>query len=552
MKAVKKAAAVLAFSTLLLVTACGGNGSEPGSTSEGTSTPTANAPANGAKGDTIFLGMTNPPILFNPINSSDIASQFAEKFMFDTFLEMEAPMKFVPKLAETFETTDNQTFTVKIHKDAKWTDGTPVTAHDAVFTLNLIANPKVETSVGGYISMLDGLGSNGRLPEGTSQIPSVTVVDDKTFQFKTKAPVDPNMIKEQLGTKLMILPKHVLEKVDPAALSQDPFFQNPSVSNGAFKFVKYEKDQYVEYAANHDYYRGKPELERLFIKIMLAPNMVAQLQTGEIHMNVGGGIGKIAVQDYDTVKSFENVVAKTEPTYGIQYMLFNTEVLDDPKVRQAFAYAIDRKQIVDKLLKGYGEVIDGPYSSINPYLDKSVQNYEYNPEKAKQLLQEAGWDFNRVVQFTVPTGNKVREQSADIITQNLQAVGLKLNVTKYDFPTMLAKAKAGDFEFLLMGNTLTLDPDVTQLYGVNGTSNYAKYNNPKSEELLQRGKAEPNPDVRKQIYSELQKIWNEDLPLITLYSDHDFVGISKDVTYGEPRVFGFHKDLHMWSVTGEH
>ena len=497
------------------------------------------------------MGMTNPPILFNPINSSDVASQFVEKFMFDTFLEMEAPLQFVPKLADSFETTDNQTFTIKINPNAKWTDGTPVTAHDAAFTLNLIANPKVETNVGSYISTFDGLGPRGKLEEGQTEIPSVTVVDDKTLQFKTKDPVDPNMVKEQLGTKLMILPKHVLENVDPAALSQDPFFQKPTVTNGPFKFVQYQKDQYVEYAANHDYYRGKPELEKLFIKIMPAPNMVAQLQTGEIHMNVGGGIGKIAVQDFDTVKSFQNVVTKSEPTFGFQYMMFNTQVIDDPKVRQAFAYAIDRQQIVEKLLKGYGEVIDGPYTSVSPYLDKSIQGYKYDPEKAKQLLQEAGWDFNRVVQFTVPTGNKVREQSADIITQNLQAVGVKVNVTKYDFPTVQAKAKADDFELMLMGQTITLDPDVYNLYGLNGVSNYMNYDNPKSEELLAKGKAEPNVDARKQIYAELQKLWSEDLPLITLYSDHDFVGISKQVTHGEPRVFGFHKDLQMWSVTGD-
>lgn len=550
MKTFQKVAGMLALSSLLLVTACGGNSAAP---SNGGNTTNEAAPANTStgKGDTMFLGMTNPPILFNPINSSDVASQFAEKFMFDTFLEMDGPLEFIPKLADSIETTDNQTFTIKINANANWTDGTPVTAHDAAFTLNLIANPKVETSVGAYIAAFDGLGARGKLEEGQTEIPSVVVVDDKTLQFKTAAPVDPNMIKEQIGTKLMILPKHVLENVDPAALSQDPFFQKPTVTNGPFKFVQYQKDQYVEYAANPDYYRGKPELEKLFIKIMPGPNMVAQLQTGEIHMNVGGGIGKIAVQDFDTVMSFDNVVTKTEPTFGFQYMMFNTDVIDDPKVRQAFAYAIDRQQIVDKLLKGYGEVIDGPYTSVSPYLDKSAQKYTYDPEKSKQLLQEAGWDFNRVVEFTVPTGNKVREQSADIITQNLQAVGIKLNVTKYDFPTVQAKAKADDFELMLMGQTLTLDPDVYNLYGLNGTSNYMNYNSPRSEELMAKGKAEPNFDARKQIYSELQKIWNEDLPLITLYSDHDFVGISKKVIHGEPRVFGFHKDLQKWSIAGD-
>lgn len=552
MKIVKKAASILAISSLFTLAACGGGGGSSAPVQgNGTAGGTTQAPAGatGAAGGSMFLGMTNPPILFNTINSVDVASQFTEKFMFDSFLEMEGPLKFVPKLADSFETTDNQTYTIKINKDAKWTDGTPVTAHDAAFTFNLIANPKTETSVGSYLSMLDGLEENGKLKAGETSIPSVKVVDDKTLEFKTKAPVDPNMLKEQLGCKLMILPKHVLEKVDPASLSQDPFMQKPTVTNGPFKFVKYQKDQYVELEANPDYYRGKPELEKMFIKIMPSANMVAQLQTGEVHMNVGGGIGKIPPQDYDTVKGMDHLVAKDEPTIGFQTMMFNTKKLD-PKVRQAMAYAVDRQQLVDKLLKGYGEVIDGPYSSVNPYLDKDLKKYTFDTAKAKQLLQEAGWDFNRELQFMVPTGNKVREQSADIITQNLIAAGFNVKVTKYDFPTVLAKAKAGDFEVVLMGLTLTLDPEVSSLYGVGGTYNFMQYDNPKSEELLKKGRAEANSDVRKGIYSELQKLWNEDVPLISLYSDNDFVGISKKIAYGEPRAFGFHRDLEKWAMTG--
>jgi peptide/nickel transport system substrate-binding protein len=552
MRIVKQAASVLAVSSVLLLAACGGGNTSTTAPSGGggTAGSTTPAPAAGtnAKG-MMYLGMTNPPIIFNPINSVDVASTFTEKFMFDTFLEMEGPLKFVPRLADAIETTDNQTFTIKINKDAKWTDGTPVTAHDAAFTFNLIANPKVETAVGSYIAMFDGLGPDGKLKEGESSIPSVKIVDDKTLEFKTKAPLDPNMLKEQLGTKLMVLPKHVLEKVDPAGLSQDPFMQKPTVTNGAFKFVQYQKDQYIELAANPDYYRGKPALEKMFIKIMPSANLVAQLQTGEIHMNVAGGIGNIPTQDYDTVKSMQHLVSKAEPTFGFQTMMFNTEKVD-PKVRQAMAYAVDRKQIVEKLIRGYGEVVDGPYTSVSPYLDKSLQQYTYDTEKAKQLLQEAGWDFNREIQFMVPTGNKVREQSADIITQNLIAAGMKVKVSKFDFPTVMAKSKAGDFEVMLMGLTLTLDPDVYALYGKDGSYNFMNYDNPKSEELLNKGKTEPNADVRKGIYNELQKVWNEDVPLISLYSINDFSGISKQVTHGEPRVFGFHRDLEKWNITG--
>jgi len=550
MKRLNRSISIAAIASLLLLAGCGGGNSATSGTGSSGSSAASSGGSSSSAGKTMFLGMVNPPILFNPINSSDVASQFAEKFMFDSFLEMEAPLKFVPKLADSFETTDNQTFTIKINKDAKWSDGKPVTAEDAAFTLQLIANPKVETSVGSYLSMFEGTQDTGKLKEGQTELTSIKILDEKTIQFKTKAPVDPNMIKEQLGTKLMILPKHALEKTDPAALSQDPFMQKPTVTSGPFKFVQYKKDQYIEYEKNPDYYLGAPELDKLFIKVMPAPNLVAQLQTGEVHMNVAGGIGKIPPQDYDTVKKFENVKTKSETGIGFQTMMFNTEKITDPKVRQAIVYALDRQQIVDKLLKGYGEIVDGPYTSISPYLDKNLEKYSYNVDKAKQLLQEAGWDFNRELNFAVPLGNKVREQSADILTQNLRAAGLKVKVTTYDFPTALQKGKTGDYDLLLMGLTFTLDPEVSNLYSSVGSFNLMKYKNPKVDELLLKGKAEPNADKRKEIYAELQTIWNQDVPLITLYSDSEFAAISKQVANGEPKVFGFHNHLEKWSLGG--
>jgi len=533
----KKVLSILTIAIMLLLSACSGANK---TSSDGSK----------SSDNTMYIGLVNAPVSFNPINSSDIAAQWLEKFMFDTFLEMTGPLEFTPKLAESFETEDNQTFTIKINKDAKWSDGTPVTSRDVAFTLNLVANPKTETSVGAYITIFDGLTDDGKLPDGVTEIPSLTIVDDQTIQFKTKAPVDPNMVKEQLGSKFMILPEHVLSKVAPEDLQKDPFMMNPTVTNGPFKFVKYAKDQYIEYEKNADYYLGDVELDKLFVKIMPAANLVAQLQTGEIHMNAAAGIGKIAVQDFDTVRGFDNVTATTDKTYGYQNMSFNTETITDQKVRQAIAYAIDRQKIVDQLLKGEGEIIDGPYTSINPYLDSELETYTYDPEKAKQLLKEAGWDFNKTIEFVVPIGNKVREQSADIIAENLKAVGLKLNTTTYDFPTIMSKAKAGDYDLMLIGFTNTIDPDLTTIYGSNGSSNYTNYNNPEVDKLLTQGKQEPDMEKRKEIYNQLQAIWSEELPVFTLYSDYDFAAVSKEVEVGGAKVFGTHNALYEWSLTG--
>lgn len=522
---------MLVLTVLLLLVAC--------------SNSTTNGTANTSEEKNLFIGMVNPPIAFNTINSSDVASQYIEGFMFDSLLDMPESLKFTPKLAESFDTTDNQTYTIKINAKANWSDGTPVTAEDAVFTLNLIANPNVETHVGNFLTPLEGL-ENGKLPEGVTEIPSVKVIDEKTLEFKTTNPVDPNMIKEQLGVKLMILPKHILQDVDPKELSKDPFMQNPTVTNGPFKFVQYKKDQYVEFEKNPDYYLGTPKLDKIFVKIMPASNLVAQLQTGEIQMN--NSLGKIAVQDYETVKKIENVKTELQQTIGFQMLVFNMETIKDAKLRQAMAYAINRESIVDDLLKGTGEIIDGPYTSLNPYLNNDLTKYTYDPEKAKQLLAESGWDKNQTLDFVVPLGNKVREQSANIIVQNLEDIGIKVKTATYDFPSSLQMAKEGDYDLYLLGNALTIDPDVSTMYASNGSFNFMNYNNPKVDQLLADGKAEPVAEKRKVIYDELQEIWEADLPVLTLYSDYNFAAVSDSVSYGGVNILDASVDYHLWDL----
>ncbi|MEJ9230309.1 ABC transporter substrate-binding protein [Peribacillus butanolivorans] len=545
MKAYKYLINAIVILSLLLLVACSNE------TTKTTDENKNNSSAEKSNDKTLFIGVTNAPILLNPINTADTTSTWLVSFMFGSLLEMDGPLSFVPVLADSFETTDNQTFTIKLNEKANWTDGKPVTAEDVAFTFNLIANPKVETTDGAYIASLDGLGENGKLPEGQTELSSVKIIDEKTIEIKTKQPFDANMIKEQIGTKIQVLPKHVLKDVDPAKLSQHPFMQKPNVSNGPFQFVQYKKDQYVELAGNPDYYFGKPELEKIFVKIMPGPNLVAQLQTGGIHMNTPL-IGNIAIQDYETVKGLANVRTKNEGSVAFQTMIMNNETIKDSKLRKAIAYAVDRQLIVDKLLKGYGDVIDGPYTPVSPFLNKDLKQFSYDTEKAKQLIKESGWDVNKPLRLVVPIGNKVREQSASIIEQNLQEAGLKVEVTTYDFPTVTQKAKAGDFDLLLYGLKFTLDPDVTTLYGSKGTYNYMNYDNPKSDELLEKGKNETDPDKRKVIYNELQEIWNEDMPILTLYSDHEFSAISNDVVVGEPKAIGYHYNIHQWSVGGGH
>ncbi|WP_327638827.1 ABC transporter substrate-binding protein [Kribbella sp. NBC_00482] len=513
---------------------------------------TGNAGSGGGGGDTLYVGTVNPPASFNPINQSDVGGQFAVRFAMDTLLDQPEPLKFVPKLADSIESKDNKTFTVKLHAGAKWSDGQPITAKDVVYTINLIANRDSLTTLGGNVTALTGVDATGKLPKGQAAVPGLTAPDDTTVVFTTKTPVDPNYVKEMIGTKVVIMPEHTLAKTAPAQIDDSKFAQLPDVTSGPYKFTKYTQNASIEYAANPDYYAGAPKIAKLIMKIMPASNLAGELQTGSIMMNSGGGIGNIPFQDLKTVQAFKDVNTKVNPTIGFQTIQFNVKTFADPRLRAGLAHAINRKQIVDELLLGNGEVIDGPYTSQSPFLDKSLKTVSYDPVLAKKLLTEAGWDFSRKINFVVPTGNKIRERSADILLQNFKAIGLNVVQTNYDFPTTLAKARAKDHDMVLMGLTFNIDPDVSNMYSSTGSFNLTGYNSPESDKLLLAGKSEAKPDARHKIYNQLQALWQADMPVLTLYSDHAVAATNKSVAVGGATAFwpGTVANTGQWAFEG--
>jgi peptide/nickel transport system substrate-binding protein len=480
---------------------------------------------------TLYIGMTNAPDSFNPLFNPGIAGIFAIRFMYDTLLCMPSPNEFKPGLADSFETTDNQNYIIKVNPKAKWSDGQPITAQDVVYTLNLIANPKVESTKGSRIAMLEGVNSQGKFLDGVTVIPDLVAVDDHTVTFKTKTPVDPNYVKGFLGFEVFIVPKHVFEKLDPATISNSEAATKPSVTSGPYKFVAYKTNDNVEFAANDEYYKGAPKLKKIFLRIMNGTNLVTELKSGGIQMVAGDGIGVIPIKDLDMLKKDNKLVVNTTPTFGGQYLEANNQKFNT-KFRQALTTAINRKQIVDQLFKGAAKLVPTVYTMPSPVYDKNVIPLPYDTEKAKQLLAESGFDTSQELTLDVPIGNVLREQSADLIQQDLTAIGLKVKQQKLDFPTLLAKAKKGDYELLLLGYGLTVDPDYSSYFVPGGSNNYAQVNDPKLTEMFNKAAVMTSADERKVAYSAIQQYLKEQQFIISLYAPDYINAQSKDLHGG--------------------
>ncbi|HLJ62168.1 MAG TPA: ABC transporter substrate-binding protein [bacterium] len=478
----------------------------------------------------VVAGMWSPPNNFNPINTDSSYGFFGIRFIFDTLVAARLEnnkLVFSPDLAQRWTVSpDRQTFTFTLNPKAMWHDGKPVTADDVVYTVMTISDPKTETNRGADIAQIAGLDVHGKRAPGVAI--GIRAVNDRTVEVKTRVPVDPQMFLELFGYNVYILPKHVLADTPPDQLSKSQFFQHPTVGDGPFKFAQYRTDEYIELAANDAYHLGVPKVRRVFIRIIPPASMVAQLQRGDLDVTAGFGIGEVPIEDWDTVKTMPNVHAASFPAPGYQYMLFNFQksYLQDKRVRQAMAEGINRQLMVSQLLRGEGMIADGPIPPANPYFNKAVKPWPYDVAKAKALLQEAGWDANRTLLLRVPVGNTIRERSADIIKENLAAVGIKTDIQKSDFPTLIAAAKRGDYDLMLIGWAGPTDPDVSSQYRTAGQYNFSFLSMPDMDKLLDAGAAASDPAKRKQIYDQFQVMFADQLPVLVLYYPNARTAIS--------------------------
>ncbi len=502
----------------------------------------------------LTIGMWSSPSDFNPITNKTSYSTHVNGTMYPSLVVLNDKLEYEGRLAETWGMNDAQdVFTFNLHKNAKWTDGKPITANDVAYTFQVIAHPDTPTSRRSLIDTIKGLDASGVSETKDFNVSGIKVVDDYTIEFTTKTPQDPDAFLEKAG-QILILPKHKLEEAVKAGhkdLEKQELSQKPTVFAGPYKLVDYKPDSHVELAPVADFFLGAPKLEKLFFKIVTQANVAASIQAGEVDLLTGSGTGEVPITDWENISKLPNYKPVTYVAPSYQYLDYNVanELFKDANVRVAFAHAINRQLIVDRLLKGQGEVINTPLNSANKYFVKELQaGLEYNPEKAKKMLQEAGWDFNREITLLTPTGNKVREQSADIIQANLQEIGVKVKIEKVEFNVRQARSAAGDFDFSLVGFSATFDPDMSAQISSSGAFNDRKYSNATMDEMLAKGKTIVKFDEKRAHYTKIQEAFVTELPLLPLYSVNALTVVNNRVIAAAPGPQGLTWNAHLWDV----
>ncbi len=505
--------------------------------------------AQAAPGEKIVnVGVTDSLGGINPfaIDQTEI-NKYAVGLMFLPLVELDKDLNFQNMLADSITTEDNIHFTVHIDEKATWSDGTPVTAADVEYTVRRLASPVVNNTTL-MLYAFEGVGDDGYVEEGAESVEGIRIIDDKTVQFISKYPMALTTFENTYARYLHTMPKHIIEKFGEAELTTADWFNHPDVISGPYFLTDYDNDHYISYTANADYWKGAPKIDKLNIRIVDASQIYAGLQSGEIDIT-HHTMTAVPQEDFESIEALENV----ETVYGApitnQSAFIQTANIPDAKVRQALVYAIDRQQLVDQLLKGHGEVVDGFLSSASPFFDESVTPIPYDPEKAKALLEEAGWDGSQTLRFYVNSGDNTFVNGAQVLVAQWAAVGIKVEVQTVDLATLMTIAGTTDYDILAVQYTYApVDPypDVDWLLG--GEGSWTGYSSETIRDALVKTQETSDVEEIKALYSIVDKTVQEDVPMFSAYIISAQGAVSNRLSGAQPSAYGFFNDVHNWDV----
>ncbi|PEF60332.1 ABC transporter substrate-binding protein [Bacillus cereus] len=495
--------------------------------------------------DTLVVGISKPGGVFLPYFQQNGWDGNVTSVIFASLVSTDKQGKPIPELAEKWDVSSDQlTYTFHLRKDLKFSDGSPLTADDVAFTLTLLHDKAYEGEVD--ISRYAVKGGKEYKEGKATSIEGIQVVDQQTIKITTEK-VNSQAIFVLGGT---VLSKAYYGKDYKQNTSLDylkDLYGKP-LAAGPYKFEKYIPGQEVRFVANENYYAGKPKIQNFIYKITSGDTKLQLFQTGEVD-HTGLGTGDEVLEQAKALE-FANIQIETAPSFSYIYMNNNKPYLKDKKVRQALIYGLDRKKYVDTALKGYGTVANVPIHPTSwAYTEEGVNKYEYDKEKAKKLLDEAGWkvgsdgirekDGQKLkLSYFGPSSAKDSDLLIPIAKENYKEIGVEFNPEFMDFNTMLSKVNKGDYDLASVSTPITSDPSETAgeyLSTANETS--LGYKNAKVDELIQKGIETVDIEKRKPIYKELYKELSDDPPVILLNYRRTITGYNGNIKGIDPEKY---------------
>lgn len=478
-----------------------------------------------------------------PFLADDTASSSICELIFNGLTKTDENLEIIGDLAEKWDiSVDRKEITFYLRPGIKWHDGYPFTAEDIKFTYQLILDPQVGCP---YYSSY-------------SDIEEIKIINEREIVFKFKEPYAPALLKLGMG----IVPKHLLKGKN---IRTSGFGRAP-VGTGPYEFRKWKTDEYVILDSNQDYFEGTPYIDKYVVRIV--PDTTVQYLELLTKTVDSMSLTPYQYKIRSETKRFEQKINKYKYlAHAYTYISYN---LEDPlfkkrKVRQALTLAIDKNEIIGGVLLGLGEVTTGPFLKGTYAYNNEVKDTEYNPQRAKELLKEAGWsDSNRdgildkdgvPFKFKLITnqGNKQREDVATIIQQKWRKIGVEVEVQTIAWAAFLNEfVNKKNFQAVILGWTIPTDPDIYNVWHSSssrkGGLNFISYKNKEVDRLIEEGRRVFDIEKRSVIYKKIHTILNEDKPYTFLYIPYATPAVSKRFKGIIPAPAGIGYNFIKWYV----
>jgi peptide/nickel transport system substrate-binding protein len=437
------------------------------------------------------------PTDLDPRVGIDAQSERIGELLFDALLTRDEHLNVQPGLAERWEIPDPLTYVFHLHHGVTFHDGRPLTARDVKWTLDSLLQGKIRSTKSAAYRFVD----------------HVDAPDDFTAVFHLREPNATLLWNLSEGAS-GIVPYGSLEEI-----TRQP------IGTGPFKFVSAEQDKEIVIARNDDYWGTKPLLSR--VRFTVVPDAT----TRALELRKGSADAAINALTSDTIVALErepNLQIDRAPGTVLSYLAFNLHdpTLRDVRVRQAIAYAVDRAPLLQYIWRGFAQ----PALSILPRqswaYDDQVASYPHDPQKARQILDAAGYPAHDGIRFHLTMKTSTEESTrlmAAVWQQQLREVGIALDIRTFEFATFFADVTSGSFQLYSLrwigGNE---DPDIFE-YAFHSSrfppkgANRGFYSNQRVDTLIDQARREVDQDARKKLYDEVQEILAQDVPYINLW-----------------------------------
>ncbi|MUK88742.1 glutathione ABC transporter substrate-binding protein [Ornithinibacillus sp. L9] len=518
---------VMALLLTLVIAACASEPEETGSTTDDNDTEetgetnedeTTEEGESSAGGNDLVIANSSDAVSLDPAGSNDVPSSNVAANIYESLVQQDQNMELQPSLAESWEAVEDNVWEFKLREGVKFHDGSDFNADVVKANIERVLDPDVASPRAFLYSM----------------VTDIEVVDDYTVRFTTEFPFSalPAHLAHNGGAMVS------LEQIeaDYAAMEagEDPgsvINENP-VGTGFFKFDEWVPGQHVRLVRNDDYWGEPAKLDSVTFKVVDEDlTRVAELRTGDSHIS-----DPLSPSDVAEIENTDGLSVATQASVSLSYIGFNMdkEPFDDPKVRQALNMAIDKSQIIDGIYDGIGIPAIGPLAPDVFGYDDSVSGLEYDPERAKELLAEAGYEDG--FSTTLWTNdNRERMDVATNVQAQLKEFGIDVEVEVVEWGAYLEQTANGEHDMFILGwSTVTGDADYG-LYALFHSDNVGDPGNrtfTKDEDLdaiLDAARQESDPDERLALYKEAQELLTDIAPMLYIHHQEYLLGVSDKV-----------------------